>query len=91
MTEKELLDLQIAVSKEIHTRANYARPQYYKDNPNNHWKLSMNLDALHDMGRLDLYERELARAKAIKEADKKCFKLHGRYVTQEEFERGDFK
>lgn len=55
------------------------------------WKLPMNLETLKDMGRMDLYNREIARQKAIKEADKECFKQHGRYVTLEEFERGDFK
>lgn len=55
------------------------------------WKLPLNLKTLEDMKRPDLVKRELDRQKAIKETDKECFKKHGRYVTQEEFESGSWK
>lgn len=90
MTDMELLELAINVGKEIHKRACHIGRQLYKDNPNNVWKLTRNLKALKDMGRMDLYQQVLDRQKAIKEADAACFKKHGRYITQEEFERGDF-
>lgn len=86
MTEKELLDLHIAVTKERHVRASFP----HQDHGNNWWKLPMNLDTLKDMGRMDLHKREMDRQKAIKEADKECFKQHGRYVTRVEFEAGIF-
>jgi hypothetical protein len=91
MTEAELLDLHIAAVKSRHARALYACPQYIKENQNNHWKLPMNLGTFKDMGRMDLFKRETDRQLAIKAADKKCFTLHGRYMTQEEFESGTFK
>jgi hypothetical protein len=90
MTENELLDLHIATAKERHVRAIFTRPQYYKDSPNNNWKLTINLETIKDMGRMDLYNRMVDRQKAIKKADAECFKQHGRYVTQEEFESAMF-
>lgn len=87
MTESELLDLHIAVAKERHVRASFP----FQDHGNNWWKLPMNLDTLKDMGRMDLYKREMDRQAAIKAADKECFKRHGRYMTRVEFELGTFK
>ena len=57
---------------------------------NNQWKVPLNLKSFEDMGRLDLLKRETDRQKRIKAADKECFKQHGRYVTQKEFESGIF-
>ncbi len=85
MTESEILNVLIATTKEYHLRNSVNRPQYLKDNPNNFWKLPMNLVTLKDMGRMDLYDREGKRQKAIKEADKKWMQEHGRYITEEEF------